>query len=141
MAKFTATTPQTLAAVGDAVVWQHHDIPGCYAIFNRPGTAKVELAGGTHRHPVRYPISAHLNVTGVSGAISLGIYQDGEELPTSRMNVVAANAASVLSVDSTTTISAECCCSGISVKTLTAGVNILSAEINIAPPSAAKGGI
>lgn len=136
MAKFTATTPQTLAAAGDPVVWQNDEIKGCCRIYHKPGTGVVELAGGTHCCPVRYQVSVHLNVRGVAGAIGIGIFQDGDELITARMNVVPETVGNVWSVDSTTVVSAECRCTKLTVRTITPGVTVVNGEINITPPTA-----
>lgn len=130
MAKYVSTTSQTLTAVGNPIIFQQNAIKGCCAIFHRPGSAIIQLSGN-RCNPVIYKVSVHANISGLQAPMQLGIYQDGEELTTARMSVVAAGTGNILSVDSTTLVAADCCCTNISVRTLTAGITVNSAEITV----------
>lgn len=117
MAEYVLTTP-TLVAVGSAVPYNGEICKGCCCIRHRTGAGTIKVKGGTCCHPNRYHVSFHGNVTGVAGAIQLGIYLDGELLPETLMSVVPAAATDVLSLGATTEICVDGCCASISVRVI-----------------------
>lgn len=128
---FLRTVPETLAAAGDAVTYPAHGNYRCNVnIRHRAGTGAITVRGsGNACNPARYYVAFHGNVTGVAGSVQLGIYQDGELIPETVMSVFAAATTNVLSVTSFADITADFGDSTISVRTLTPGVIINTAEI------------
>lgn len=120
MAEFVLTTP-TEVAVGAAVPYNQTVVPGCCCEIRHRAASGVVLVRGSGccKCPAKYSVSFHANVTGVAGAIQLGIFLDGELLPETLMSVVPAAATDVLSVDAETTVVADCGCQRISVRVIT----------------------
>lgn len=105
MAEYILTTP-TAVPVGSAVPFTETVVKGCCNIKHRAGSGIVTVKG--HDCGTRYRVAFHGNVTGVAGAIQLGIYLNGEELPETEMSVVPGTAGAVWSVDAETVIP-NCC--------------------------------
>lgn len=119
MAEYTLTTP-TAVAVGSAVPYNNTVVPGCCYIRHRAGSGIVTIKGsGCCKCPRRYRATFSGNVTGVAGAIQLGVYLDGELLPETLMSVVPAAATDVLTVNTSTEIPADCDCQRIAVRVIT----------------------
>lgn len=129
MAEF-ALLSQTAVTVGSSIPFTTTIVKGCPCIRHRNGSANIRVKGGSCCKPNRYNIQFHGNVTGVTGQITLGIYLDGELIPESIMNVVAAAPANVLSVDSSTEIEVDGCMQNISVRNI-AGTGLLVNTANI----------
>ena len=129
MAEFSLTTP-TAVAVGATIPYNTTIVKGCPCIRHRGNSGNVRVKGGTCCKPNRYRVQFHGNVTGVTGTITLGLYLDGELLPETEMNVVAAAPANVLSVDSATEICVDGCSSNISVRNI-AGTGLTVNTANI----------
>lgn len=118
MAEFVLTTP-TEVAVGAAVPYNHTIVPGCCDIRHRsPGVITIK-GSGCCKCPKKYDVNFHAVVTGVAGAMQLGIYLDGELLPETFMSVNSGAAANEYSVDAATVIPADCGCQRISVRVIT----------------------
>lgn len=128
---FVNTTPQTLAAAGDAVVFNTNTQARCNPnIRHRIGSGIITVRGsGCACNPARYRVSFHGNITGVAGQVQLGIYLNGELLPETVMSVFAAAASNVISVDDETEITADFGDSTISVRTLTPGITVNTASL------------
>lgn len=120
----------TPVAVGASIPFNTEITKGCCFVRHRTGSANVRVKGGTMCRPNKYLVHFHANVTGVTGAITLGIYLDGELLPETQMNVVAAAPANVLSVDSATEICVDGCMANISVRNI-AGTGLIVNTANI----------
>lgn len=118
MAEFSLITP-TAVAVGSAVPYNNVICKGCCNIKHRNGSGIINVKGGSCCHPNKYTVHFHANVTGVAGAIQLGIFLDGELLPETLMSVVGAAATDVLSVDAVTQLCSTCDCENISVRVIT----------------------
>ena len=81
MAEYVLTTP-TEVAVGAAVPYNQTIVPGCCDIRHRsPGVITIK-GSGCCKCPKKYKVNFHAVVTGVIGAMQLGIYLDGELLGT-----------------------------------------------------------
>lgn len=132
MAQFISTAPQTLASVGDSIVFNSTNTSCNCNIRHRDGSAIIRLKGnGCCCNRARYRVSFHGNVSGLASGIQFAIYIDGEQLPETLMSVVPAAATDVLSVDADTEIYVDCDCAVLSVKTATAGVTVDTASIII----------
>lgn len=118
MAEYSLITP-LLVPVNGTIPYNNVICRGCCNIRHRAGSGIIKLKGGTCCNPNKYHVQFHANVTGVAGAIQLGIYLDGELLLETLMSVVAAAATDVLSVDATTEICIDGCCSNVSVRVIT----------------------
>ena len=129
MAEFALLTP-TEVAVGSAIPFTTTISPGCCCIRHRTASGNVRVKGGTCCKTNKYHIQFHGNLTNVTGTITLGIYLDGELLPETEMNVVAAAPANVLSVDAATEIAVDGCVSNISVRNI-AGTDLIVETANI----------
>lgn len=116
MAEYILTTP-TAVPVGSAVPYTETVVKGCCNIRHRAGSGIVTVKG--HDCGTRYRAAFHGNVTGVAGAVQLGLYLDGELLPESIMSVVPAAADDVLSVDAVTLIPGCCETHSLSVRVIT----------------------
>lgn len=128
MAVYSLVTP-TAVAVGAAVPYDIEVIKGCCNIKRRPGAGTVNVKGNCC-NPNKYKVNFHGNVTGVAGAISLGIYEDGELIRGTEMNVKPVATGDVWSVDAETVVKAECNCDAISVRVITgATVTVNSATL------------
>ena len=119
MAEYTLTNA-TAVAVGSAVPFNNTVVDGGCSIRHRAGSGIITVKGsGCCKCPRRYRVNFHGNVSGVQGAMVLGIYLDGELLPETRMSVVGTGTTAVYSVDAVTIIPADCCCHSISVRVIT----------------------
>lgn len=118
MAEYTLTNA-TAVAVGSAVPYNNTVVKGCCDIRHRAGSGIVTVKGsGCCKCPRRYRVSFQGNVTGVAGAVQLGIYLDGELLPETLMSVTLADATDVATVNGIAEILADCCCQSISVRVI-----------------------
>lgn len=117
MAEYALTT-NTVVTAGGTIPYNTTICKGCCNIKHREGSGVVKVKGGTCCKPNVYHIQFHGVVTNVTGAIQLGLYLDGELLPETRMAVVAAAPANVLSVDAATEVCIEGCCSAISARVI-----------------------
>lgn len=131
MAVYLSTTPQTLTNIGDAIRFTETGCRGgCCNIKHRANSSQVTIRNtGGCCSPSTYKVQFHGNVTNVQGQILLGIYLDGELVPEALMAVAPVGTSFVTSLDSVVLVCTDCCCSHISVKTLTAGVTVNTAEI------------
>lgn len=137
MAEYSLTVP-TAVAVGATVPYNNVIVNGCCNIKHRAGSGIVTVKGGSCCKPNVYKVNFHANVTGVAGAIQLGIFQDGELLPETLMSVVPAAATDVWSVSAETGVNATCCCESLSVRVITgATVTVNTADIIVQKECAA----
>lgn len=131
MAEYVLTLPVAVP-VGGSVPYTDTICKGCCNIRHRAGSGLIKLKGGTCCKPNRYHVQFHANVTGVAGAIQLGLFLDGELLPETLMSVVPAAATDVLSVDASTEVCLDVCCSTLSARVVTgATVTVNTANIII----------
>lgn len=130
MAKYLAPT-QTVA-INNNVLF-NTDISGKCTIRHRDGSGVFTVKGsGKCCNPARYRVSAHVVVTATAaGPIRLALFEDGEVLTGTSIDVVAAAAGNILSGTAETEILAECDCSKITLKALTDAVPITSATMLI----------
>lgn len=128
---FINTTPQTLAAVGDAVVFPSNPNTRCNtSIRHRTGSGIITVKGsGCPCNPARYRVYFQGNITGTAALTQFGIYLNGELLPETVMSVVPAAAGNVLTINGDTEITADFGDSTITVRTLTAGVTVNTASL------------
>lgn len=117
VAEYTLTTP-TAVAEGNTVPYNNTVCSGGCCIRHRQGSGIVDIRGGNCCRPVKYRVSFHGVVSGVQGAIQLGMFLDGELLPETLMAVVPGGTTALWSVDTDTVICSECSCSAVSVRVI-----------------------
>lgn len=118
--EFVLYTP-TAVPVGSSVPFGGRG-NGC--IKHRDGSGVFTLKGG------RWSIYFRGNVTGVDGNIRLALFESGEELVETRMNVTPAATTDAWSVSCATEIPCFCDCTRISVQVVAGDtVTVNNAEI------------
>jgi len=117
MAEYSLITPLAVPE-GGTVPYNNVICKGCCCIRHRAGSGIIKVKGGTCCNPNRYHVQFNANVTGVAGAIQLGLFLDGELLPETLMSVVAAAATDVLTVNTATEICVDGCCAAIAARVI-----------------------
>ncbi|MCQ2507284.1 MAG: hypothetical protein MJ097_00685 [Dorea sp.] len=120
MAEYSLITPLDVP-VGGTVPYNNTICNGCCNIRHRNGSGIVKLKGGTCCRPNRYHVQFHAAVTGVTGAIQMGLYLDGEPLPETLMAIVSGADANLYSLDAATEVNIDGCWSTISARVIEAG--------------------
>lgn len=129
---FVRTTPEVLEAAGDAITFPSNGTKCNPNIRHRAGSGAFTLrSSGCACNPAKYHVAFHANLTGFTGQATLGIYQDGELLEETVVNVVSGATTYILSVDTFTEVLADISASTITVRTLTPGVTVNTAELLI----------
>lgn len=128
---FVRTTPEVLEAAGDAITFPQHGSKCNPSIIpSRNGVFKLK-GSGCACNPAKYRVHLHVNLTGFTGQATLGIYQDGELMAETAINVVSGATTYVQSFDTFSEVYADFASSTISVRTLTPGVTVNTAELLI----------
>lgn len=138
-AEYSANAPQTLA-VGGSVIFTESPVP-CRRglVYHRDESGLFRLAGSNCRcYGANYEVSFHANVQipegGTAGAISLAVFVDGEEDPSSTMTVTPAAVQEAFNVGAEVivTVPPICRCSTVSVRNISANlIEVLNANIVI----------